>query len=430
MTLSFPHVRIALDDQQTLGKLDMLPVRQCFQDAVIDAVDPILEAGIRRLAPGDLRGKKIAVTAGSRGIKGIGQTLRSIVRLLQQNGAEPFIVPAMGSHGGATDAGQVGVLEKLGQTEAYLGAPIRSSMDVVSLGTTSHGLKVFCDKLAYNSDGIIVCNRIKPHNVFKADYESGLVKMLVIGLGKHEGAIAAHNFGFDRFHELLPAAAELSLAKAPVLAGIGLVENAYGGLAGVHFLTPGEFLSKEPELLRESKRIMGRLLLDKIDILVVDEIGKDISGGGLDANVTGRSPWGLPGFTAPPIQRIIVRDLTQATNGNGIGIGLADFTTRRCAEKIDLDTTYTNALTAHSLLSPKIPVIVENDREALAMALRTLRGGVPESPRIVRIKNTKELESIWVSEGYREYIGENPDLEISGQPQPLAFDTAGMLIAN
>jgi hypothetical protein len=252
--------------------------------------------------------------------------------------------------------------------------------------------------------------------------------MLVIGLGKHKGAIAAHNQGFDRFHEILPAAAQLSLAKAPVLGGIGLIENAYGKLAAVEVLAPDDFLGREPGLLSEAKRIMGRLLMDEIDILIVDAIGKDISGGGLDANVTGRSPWGLPGFSAPPIQRIIVRDLTEATGGNGIGIGLADFTTRRCVEKIDLPTTYTNALTAHSLLSPKLPVIIENDREAIDVALRTLRGGIPALPKIVRVRNTKDLEMIWMSQSYRDHIEGNAGLEIVGQPEQFRFDDSGTLV--
>lgn len=426
--LSLPPVRAELGKTQLPELGGMLPVRQHFYGGVVDDIDAIIASGIKRLVPDDLQGKQIAITAGSRGITGIAEVLRSMVAVLERYGAQPFVVPAMGSHGGATGEGQVSVLAKIGITEKYLGAPIRSSMEVISLGSTEHGLEVFCDKLAYQSDGIIVCNRIKPHNVFKADYESGLVKMLVIGLGKHKGAIAAHYQGFDKFFEVLPAAAELSLAKTPVLGGIGLIENAYGQMAAVEVLAPDEFLGREPELLREAKRIMGRLLMDTIDILIIDEIGKDISGGGLDANVTGRSPWGLPGFTAPPIQRIIVRDLSMATNGNGIGIGLADLTTRRCVEKIDLPTTYTNALTAHSLLSPKIPVIVEDDREALTVALHTLRGGVPDSPRIVRITNTKDLEMIWMSECYREHIEQNQGLEVAGQLKPLGFDDSGTLI--
>ena len=427
--LSIPPIRARFGQATFPGLPVMYPVRQKFPVEEVKDVASALTAGLNSLTEMSLIGKKIAVTAGSRGIKGIGTVLQVTVRLLQEKGAEVFIIPAMGSHGGATEEGQTEVLKNLGLTEEYLGTPIRSSKEAVSLGTTEHGLEVFCDALAYESDGIVVCNRIKAHNVYKAEYESGLVKMLVIGLGKHRGAIAAHRLGFDRFAEVLPAATALSLSRLPVLAGIGLIENAYGKLAGVEVLAAEEFLPREPELLRESKRIMGRLLMDKIDVLIVDEIGKEFSGGGMDANVTGRSPWGLPGFSAPSIGRIIVRDLSEATAGNAIGLGLADFTTKRCAEKIDLTTTYTNALTANSLLSPKIPVIAENDREALSYALHTLIGGIRQHPSIVRIRNTKDLELIQMSQVYLDHITENPDLNIVGEAQPINFDDSGMLVS-
>ena len=428
MSLSFSSVKPMLGDQGQLTLPAMMPVRQRFPSDRISDIETSVNEGFAQLSCPALKGKKIAVTAGSRGIKNIAAVLRASVKALKGRGAEPFIVPAMGSHGGATAKGQIRVLASLGLTETSIGAPIRSSMDVVPLGTTEHGLDVFCDRLAFEADGIVVCNRIKVHPVFKADYESGIVKMLVIGLGKHRGALATHHHGFDRFADIMPAAAALSLTRAPVLCGIGVIENGYGGLAAIEVLPPDMILSRERELLKEAKRIMGSLLMPEIDILIVDEIGKDISGGGLDANITGRSAWGLPGFVAPPIQRIIVRGLSEATHGNGIGIGLADFTTRSCAEKIDLTITYTNALTAHSLLSPKIPVILENDRDALGAALHTLRGGVPDAPLIVRITNTKDLESIWMSETYSEVFQQNPDLEIMGPPQPFKFNNDGSLI--
>lgn len=429
MSLLLSKLRPTFDDNVSLKLPAMIPVRQRFSRDKVDDVDTAVLAGFSLLEQAaDLKGKKIALTAGSRGIKSIVGVLRVCVGILKSKGAEPFIIPAMGSHGGATAEGQVKVLENLGITEMSIGAPIRSSMEVVTLGTTEHGMEVFCDKLAFEADGIVVCNRIKVHPVFKADFESGIAKMLVIGLGKHKGAITAHHYGFDRFAEVIPAAALLSIQRAPILCGIGVIENGYGDVAAVEVVEPNSIVEKEPDLLRESKRIMGRLLMPDIDVLIVDEIGKDISGGGLDANVTGRSAWGLPGFTAPPIQRIIVRGLSEATHGNAIGIGLADFTTRSCAEKIDLAITYTNALTAHSLLSPKIPVIAENDQEALILALRTLRGGVPDFPRIVRINNTKELEKIWMSEAYKETLQKIPELEVVGDPEPLLFSEEGSLI--
>ena len=428
MKLSFPPLDIRLGDLDILTLPQMFPVRQHLPDKEISDSKSIVRNGLAAVCRQTLKDKQIAITAGSRGITGIGEVLKTSIDWLKEHGADVFVVPAMGSHGGATARGQVDVLSKLGLTEEYLGVPIRSSMDVVSLGKTEHGLEVFCDKAAYNADGIVVCNRIKAHNVFKADYESGLVKMLVVGLGKHHGALAAHNLGFDRFGEILPTAATLSLSKLPILAGIGILENAYGKLAGLDILHSSEIVSREPELLKNAKQLMGRLLVDPVDVLIIDEIGKDISGGGLDANVTGRSPWGLPGFEAPAIKSIIVRDLSKATDGNSIGIGLADFTTRRCVEKIDLGTTYTNSLTARSLISPKIPVVLENDRQALDIALRTLRGGCPDRPGIVRIKNTKELSTIWLSEVYKLDIDQRSDLSLAGSPQRLQFDKSGTLV--
>ncbi|MGI9537074.1 MAG: lactate racemase domain-containing protein [Desulfocapsaceae bacterium] len=430
MSLTFSRIDPTLPGSKTLHLPKMVPVRQSFPRAAKVDTAAVVQSGFSRLDSNNLEGKSIAITAGSRGIKGLTDILRAVVMELRARKARPFIVPAMGSHGGATAEGQVKVLESLGINEAQVGAPIRSSMEVVQLGTTGNGLKVFCDKLACQADNIVVCNRIKAHTTFKGDYESGIVKMLVIGLGKHLGAIEAHSLGFDRFHEILPAAAELALSKTSVLCGIGLIENAYSELAMVEVIPADQIMRREIELLNEAKRVMGRLLLDKIDILIVDEMGKDISGTGLDSNVTGRSSWGLPGFVAPPIQRIIVRDLTPATKGNATGIGLADFTTRICAEKIDPTITYTNAITAQVMQSAKIPIVAENDHQALRAALVTLRHGIPKAPLIVRIKNTKELETLWLSETYQEFIKRSSNLEIIGDSKMVGFSPDGSLQFN
>ena len=427
MTLTFSHIDPTLPGHKSPHFPRMLPVRQSFPRGTVVDIESTVRSGFSGLGNNSLAGKRIAITAGSRGIKGLASILRATVMELKSRQAEPFIVPAMGSHGGATAEGQVKVLESLGITEALIGAPICSSMEVVALGTTKHDLEVFCDKLAYQADGVVVINRIKPHTTFKGDYESGIVKMLVIGLGKHRGAVEAHNLGFDRFHEILPAAAELVLAKTSVLCGISLIEDAYSDLAGVEVIPAHQIMRREIDLLEEAKRVMGRLLLDKVDILIVDEMGKDISGTGLDSNVTGRSSWGLPGFVAPPIQRIIVRDLTPATKGNATGIGLADFITRTCAEKIDQTITYTNAITSHALLSAKIPIVAENDQQALKAALVTLKHGTQSDPLIVRIKNTKELETIWLSETYQEFIEKNSNLEVIGAAKAVSFDRNGSL---
>lgn len=406
----------------------MVAVRQRF---VEDRVPDVAEAVCQQLLPFaglDMDGKSIAVTAGSRGIKGMVEVLRAVVAQLRAWGAIPFIVPAMGSHGGASADGQVSVLEKLGITEEEIGAPIRSSMKVVELGTTAHGVRVCCDELAFQSDGIVVCNRIKAHTAFKGNYESGLVKMMVIGLGKHEGATALHQLGFDRFDEVLPEAGRLFLEKAPILFGVGLMENAYSQVASIEAVSPDSLMDRERECLRYAKAIMGRIHMPEIDVLIVDEIGKDISGGGMDANVTGRSVWGLPGFdAAPPIQRIIVRRLSKATAGSAMGLGLADFTTRHCVEQIDLAVTYTNALTALAVAAPKIPMIAESDRDALVMALKTARNIPPGKARIVQIKNTKDLEDIWVSEAYLPGLAKQDAVSVQGEPMPFQFDAAGKM---
>ena len=427
MPLSFPRIEPTLPGNQTLRLPVMLPVQQSFPSrAAIDAAGAV-HSGFSRLGDFDLENKSIAITGGSRGIKGITDILRATAKELGSRKALPFVIPAMGSHGGASAEGQRKVLESIGIDEARIGAPIHSSMEVVPLGTTKHGLKVFCDKLAYQADGIVICNRIKAHTTFKGAHESGIVKMLVIGLGKHRGALEAHSFGFDRFHEILPAAAELVLSKTKVICGIGLIEDAYGRLVRIEVLPPEQIMSREIELLKEAKRVMGRLLLDRIDVLIVDEMGKDVSGSGLDSNVIGRSSWGLPGFVGPPVQRIIVWDLTPASKGNAIGIGLADFTTRVCAEKIDPTITYTNVITAHVIQSGKIPIVAENDEQAIKMALATSRLSNPDAPRIVRIKNTKELETIWVSKPYQAFIKASSNLEVVGEAKTVGFSKNGSL---
>ena len=430
MPLTFPRIEPTLPIGDSLQLPRMLPIRQSFpRDEKVD-IGTTVHSGFSQLGSESLEGKRIAITAGSRGIKGLADVLQATVIELKARKAEPFVVPAMGSHGGATAEGQLKVLESIGITEAAIGAPIRSSMEVVSLGTTEHGMRVFCDKLAFQADGIVVCNRIKPHTTFKGDYESGLAKMMVIGLGKHQGAIEAHNFGFDRFHEILAPAAELVLSTTSILCGIGIIENGYNELARVEVMPTAQIMMHEKELLKEAKRIMGRLLVEGIDILIVDEIGKNISGTGLDSNVIGRSSWELPGFDGPPIQRIIVRDLTPETKGNALGIGLADFTTRLCAEKIDPTSTYTNAITAHVTQSGKIPIVAENDQQAVRAAMATLRHESLNAPLIVRIKNTKELETIWLSETYREFIEQASSLEISGDSKAIEFGPDGSLEFN
>jgi len=427
-SLQFSEYLPTIASDSRLALPDLVPVHQRFSTDRIKDIDQETRVQMARLSEMDLRGKRIAITAGSRGIKGFVGTLKAIVAQLKEWGAEPFIVPAMGSHGGATANGQVVVLESLGITENTIGAPIRSSMEVVELGRLDSHTVVCCDRLAFESDGIIVCNRVKAHTGFLGDYESGLLKMMAIGLGKHIGTTSLHQLGFGQFHRVIPEAAALFLEKAPILFGVAIVENAHNQAALISGILPKDLFEREKELLTIAKSTMGRMLVSEIDLLIVDEIGKDISGGGMDSNITGRAASGIKRPNAPSIKQIVIRDLTAATAGNALGMGMADVMTRRAADKINLAYTYTNVLTSGAPLAGKLPIIAENDRTAIEMA-HSLCVTSPNSPlRVAHIRNTKDLENIWLSTAYLPEIESNPDLSITGEPHPYEFDAQGALL--
>ena len=406
----------------------MVPVEQRFPaDAITDVAAHVRQT-VGALPKPDVKGKSIAITAGSRGIPNIVEILATVVSILREWGAEPFIVPAMGSHGNANAEGQKGVLTGYGITEESVGAPIRASMEVVQVAEMPDGTPLYCDKHARSADGIVVCNKIKAHSNYKADYESGLAKMMVIGLGKHVGATQFHNFGFARFHEMIPTAGARLLEALPVVFALGLVENAYSKLAIVEALQPKDLLAREKELLVISKKIMGQLLMPSIDLLIIDEIGKDISGQGMDPNVTGRASSGLPGFVSIPIGRIIVRGISEPSHGNIAGIGTADLMTLKCFNEADLGATYTNGITARNLEGAKLPMIANSDHQAMVISLMNSPGVEPSQARIVRIKNTKKLQHILVSEAYLPELRERDDFAILGEPKPFAFDAAGSII--
>ena len=405
----------------------MLPVEQHFPRQAIADVPAAVRAALEGVPRNGVRGQRIAITAGSRGIPHIVEVLATVVAVLRAWGAEPFLVPAMGSHGGATAEGQVELLEGYGITEKSVGAPIHSSMEVIET-TQVDDVPLYCDRNAHGADGIVVVNKIKPHSNYKGDYESGLCKMMVIGLGKHKGAAMFHSLGFARFPEIVPKAAVAQLKKLNVVCALGLVENAYDGLAVIEALPPEKMVAREKELLREAKDIMGKLLMSEIDVLIVDEIGKNISGQGMDPTVTGRASSGLPGFVAPPIRRIIVRDVAEASHGNAAGVGVADLITLRCFNKIDLGAMYTNGITARNLEGAKLPVVVNSDKQALAVALLTALGIDPAEARIVRIRNTKKLHKIEMSETYLPEIKGSEYFTVLGDPQPFRFDGDGNIL--
>ena len=406
----------------------LLPVNQHFTRERLTDIEGTIAHQLKGIPDAKISGKSIAITVGSRGIAGLVDITAALVSGLKQKGGHPFIVPSMGSHGGATAEGQIAVLTGYGITEESTGAPIRSSMETVEVARLDDGTPLYIDKIAVQADGIVIANKIKPHADFKAQYESGLVKMLCIGLGKHKGAVALHNHGFSRFHDVLPKAAEVLLQKLPILFGVAILENAFDELKQIEIIPRLSILRREKELLAVAKGSIGRLMLDDIDVLIVDEIGKNISGEGMDPNVTGRPGSGLPGFDAPNIQKIVALDVTPQSHGNGVGIGSADITTRRVVEMISLGAMYTNAITATILNPAKLPMILNNDHDALCVALKTCNLVTPETVKVVRIKNTLEIHRIWVSPALIEHVQAHDCLTVEGEATAIQFDSIGRLI--
>jgi hypothetical protein len=406
-------------------------VQQCFDASHIEDVEADLQESLRvwqRKGP-DLQGRSIAITAGSRGIGDITLVLRALIAFLKGRGADPFLVPAMGSHGGANEAGQEKILADYGITEDALGVPLRNSMSVVEVGRTTTGLPVFCDQFAASAQGIVVVNRIKDHTDFEGKYESGLAKMLVIGLGKHKGAMWVHSRGIRAFREELGACAQVSLKGLPVLFGIGIVENGYGETAILEVIDGPAILERETGLLDEAKRLRSRILLDELDVLVVREMGKDISGTGMDTRVIGRREiYGEAEPDTPRIKRICVLGLSEGTRGNAVGIGLADICTRRLVKEIDFEATYINTITATHVERAKIPLTAETDRDAIDIAMNTC--WVPEGQpvRMAIIKNTKSLDAIWLTEGMLPSLRGREDLRVLEPPAEMRFDPSGSLI--
>ena len=409
----------------------MYRVRQRSDDTRVDNIAETVKSEMNKLSFQTVKpAQRIAITAGSRGVANIAEILRAIVDFCQSIGAEPFIFPAMGSHGGATSEGQLAVLRQLGVTESYVKAPVLSSMETKEIGKTEDGVPVFIDKHAHSADHIIVVNRIKSHTKFKAPIESGLMKMMAIGMGKHKGAELYHRAAIQyTFGRIIIGAGREVIARAPVLCGLGIVENSSGETARIAALRPEEIESKETELLLLAKEKMAKLPFDEIDLLIVDEMGKDISGVGIDPNVTGRNRDILAGFPHPThIKRLFVRDLTEKSKGNATGIGLADITTKRLVDKINRSATYINCITGISLEKAAIPMYVENDREAIEIALGSIGLTPPEESKIMRIKNTLQLEVVEISEAYVEASNQRTDLKILDGPCSMAFDSDNNLL--
>jgi hypothetical protein len=407
----------------------LIRVRQTFpRPRVADipaAVQEALGAAALRVKPGDT----VAVGAGSRGIANIDVIVGATVRWLKELGARPFVFPAMGSHGGGTAEGQLSVLEHYGITAATMGCPVRATMDVVQVGEAL-GLPVWLDTLAAEADWIGVVNRVKLHTDFKGSIESGLFKMMTIGLGKHRGAIQYHRANIHHGYEtVITSVGREMLAKARIGFGVGVVENGYDETAHIEAFRPEDLEAGERRLLKSAREWMARLPFSPIDVLVVEEMGKNISGSGMDTNVIGRpSNPHEPFPNDPRILWIVTLDLTDESYGNAVGIGNADFTTRRLVEKIDMKPTLINAITACAPGGAKVPATFETDREAVETALSCIGLTPPDKARVIRIKNTLMLGEIEVSEAYAAELARRPDLTPLGDAAPLPFDAAGRLI--
>jgi len=366
----------------------------------------------------------VAITAGSRGINHLDTILKALVDYLKELKTSPFIIPAMGSHGGGTVEGQLQILNDYGITEENMGCPIKASMDVVEIGESEFGYPVYLDKYAASADKIIVVNKIKSHSKFLGDVESGLCKMSLIGLGKHKGAKLYHRL-IDHYSwpRVIKSLLKVILKNVPIICGIAIIQNINNEPAQLHVLHPDEFLTKEPELLRSYKDLTEHLPFKEIDLLIVDEMGKNIFGTGMDTNITGRKEG-----SNMQVRWLFVRDLTEESHGNAQGVGLADFTTKKLVDKIDYTKTYTNALTAFRTDSPKIPVYFQNDKEVLNTIFDLAGVEDPSTFRIIWIKNTLGLRKIIVSEYYFDQIEARDNLSFIGDEEPIEFDSAGFLI--
>ncbi|HEX8202861.1 MAG TPA: hypothetical protein VF590_20460, partial [Isosphaeraceae bacterium] len=405
-------------------------VRQGFEqpelaDVPAAVAEAITDSGLVTRVP---RGGSVAVTVGSRGIAGIDRIAGAAVGALRGLGYRPFLVAAMGSHGGGTPQGQRALLAELGVTAAAVGCPIRTEMDTVVLGTNAFGLPIHFDRGAFDADGIVLLNRIKPHTSFTGRYESGLLKMLVVGLGKRPGAAQVHKLGLPGLKRLLPEVGAFLLERTPVALGLAVLENARERTARVVAVEPEELLDLEPTLLDEARTLMARLPFEQIDALIVGELGKNYSGTGLDPNVIGRQRVEtMPDLPRPVITRLAVLDLSAETRGNALGIGLADLTTERLVRAIDPEPMRVNSLTSNFLTRARVPLALATDRDVIATCLDTCWRLDRAEARLVLIPNTLELTTLWVTPPLAAEVAAHPGLAFETDFRPLPLDASGTL---
>lgn len=411
---------------------DIFRIRQTFERPIVTDISAEVESQLIALtlkgsiSPGDT----VAITAGSRGIANIHLIIKAIVDHFKGLGAKPFIVPAMGSHGGGTAEAQRGIIEGYGITEEFCGCPIKASMETIIVCNAAEGFPVHFDKYASEADHVVVCGRVKPHTNFFGDIQSGLMKMMLIGLGKHNGARIYHRAIKDYpFGQIVRSVGTEVLAKCNVIAGVGIVENAYDETAKIKAVAPHEFEEREKELLVLAKQWLPRLPFDTCDLLLVDQIGKNISGTGLDTNVVGRKDgWHLPGANETPKVRLIgIRGLTEETHGNGCGIGNVEFALTRAVEQTNLEITRINCLTGGEAAGAAIPINYPTDREVLNAALPLIGLTAPSDAKLMWIQDTLHVSEMECSVAYLEEARQRDDLEIIVEPRPLPLDRNGML---
>lgn len=427
MFIQFPEVNVPVTGIDRVVLPPLITIHQIYdRQQISDPASYLREALVRDISnPDRFRGKRIAVTVGSRGIPDLDKMVHVICDSLKNWGAEPFIVPAMGSHGGATAPGQLELLEGYHITEKTMEVPIRSSMETVQYSTLD-GIPLYCDKLAFEADGTVIFNKVKPHTEFRGDHESGLAKMIAIGLGKHKGAATFHSFGFERFPKLLPRVAEEFLAHGNISFGVGVVQNAYDYISDICVCSPEALLKTDRDLLKVAKAKLPQFKFDHIDLLIIDEIGKNISGTGCDPNVVGRNLSNtFHGML--DLKKLLIRGITPEAHHSGVGLGMADITTRACLNDVDWEVTWANVLTTGGMPGGRIPLYANNDREAILQCLATCQNNDPLRPRVVRIKNTLCMEKIQVSPAIYEDIQNKSDIELVQTAIPMEFDSKGNL---
>ncbi|MCI8550910.1 MAG: DUF2088 domain-containing protein [Lachnospiraceae bacterium] len=431
MFIDFPESHVVVQGIEKIKVPKLAKMRQIYDAEKIEDlgvhVRREMEKTLKEIP--DVREKRLCITAGSRGIPDLALIIRTVCEELKRAGAKPFIIPAMGSHGGGTAQGQKEYLEGFGITEESMGVPILSSMEVVKYGELDDGTDLYVDKYAWESDGIIVLNKVKPHTDFRGRHESGMAKMIAIGLAKHVGAASFHTRGFASFAERIPKVCNVFLEKCPVAFGVAVVQNAYDHISELEIMVPGKIMERDAALLEIAKRKVAGFKYPHIDVLVIDEIGKNISGNGHDPNVTGRNNSGLPGFKEVlDLKKLFIRGLNKETHHNACGLACADVTTVRCLRDVDWDTTWTNVASCTQLNGAYIPMYMNNDEDALKLAIKTLNGIDYEKAKVVRIKDTLHMGEIEVSKSYWEEAKQVEGVELISEFREISFDEEGYMI--